>query len=294
MTLGKTIKRIRKMKNIKLKNICGNVIEMGNYWRFEQGQISVSADTFYQIINNLNITFEEFEFYHNDFKINTLDRLGKKMIQAFQSMNEDLLKEISEKSKLEYNKTQQIKYKHLHYLSNIYIDLINNQSIDPKSISEIKEYLTNCEQWGYYEVSLFNNILFCFGDLDTILILYKRMNQSYLRAKSLHKTPNAEIMLATNLITLCLEKKSYSKAQEINQFIQEKKIGERSMFARTLLLWCDGIINKIVFNNEDGLKKIQTSLQIMDTLNMESNLKMFNRWTKELFEKNNLSNNSLF
>lgn len=56
MSLGKTIRKIRKMKNIKLKNICGNVIEMGNYWRFEQGQISVSADTFYQIIRNLNIS----------------------------------------------------------------------------------------------------------------------------------------------------------------------------------------------------------------------------------------------
>lgn len=294
MSLGQTIKKIRKMKNIKLKYICGNVIEMGNYWRFEQDQISVSADTFYQIINNLNISFEEFEFYHNNFTHDKLDQLGEKMIQAFQSLNKRQLKLISDKALNEYNKTQQIKYQHLHFLSTVYLDFLNKDPIDHIIVDQLKKYLTDCDHWGYYEVSLFNNILFCFGDLDIILVLYKRMNQSYLRSESLHKTPNEEIILTSNIICLCLANKAYTKAQEINHLIQTKKIGERSMYARTLRLWCDGLINKIVMNKDEGTKQIEVSLEIMKSLKMDSSFKMFDRWTKELLEKQDLNNKFLF
>lgn len=282
MSLGKTIKQIRKMKNIKLKHVCGNVIEMGNYWRFEQGQISVSADTFYQIVSNLNISFEEFSFYHENFAQSKLDQWGKKMISAFQVLDKAKLDQIANLALNEFNKTQQIKFQHLYFLAMIYIDSINKENIDPFPISQLKEYLMNCEHWGYYEVSLFNNVLFCFGDIDTIFVLYKRMNQSYLRSKPLHKTPNAEIMLATNIISMCIKEKAYSKAQEINTLIQSQEIGERSMFARTLLLWCNGLINKIVLNKDEGLEQIEVSLKIMETLKMESTLKMFERWKNRL------------
>lgn len=294
MSLGKTIRKIRKMKNIKLKNICGNVIEMGNYWRFEQGQISVSADTFYQIIRNLNISLEEFEFYHSNFTHDKLDQLGKDMIQAFQSLDKEQLNLISEKALIEYKKTQQIKYQHLYYLASIYLEFLNKDSINPISVDHLKKYLTDCEHWGYYEVSLFNNILFCFGDLDIVLVLYKRMNQSYLRSESLHKTPNEEIILATNIICLCLANRANSKAQEINHLIQAKNLGERSMYARTLKLWCDGLVNKIVLNKEEGTKQIEASLDIMKSLKMESSYKMFDRWTKELLEKKRIDNEFLF
>ena len=281
------------MKNIKLKYVCGNVIEMGNYWRFEQGQISVSADTFYQIIHNLNISFEEFTFYHNGFKHDKLDDWGKTMIHAFQTKNKDQLDLISINAKTEFNNTQQIRYLHLHYLANIYKELINKNTIDPTWISQLKQYLTDCDQWGYYKVTLFNNILFCFSDLDTILVLYKRMNQSYLRSKGLHKIPNEEIMLAINIICLCIIEKSYSSANEINQMIQIKDIDERSMFARTLLLWCDGLVNKVVFRKDEGLEQIKTSLEIMKALDMETTLNMFDRWTNQLLFKQDFTNKIL-
>lgn len=282
MSLGQTIKQIRKMKNIKLKYVCGNVIEMGNYWRFEQGQISVSADTFYQIIKNLNVSFEEFSFYHNNYSPDKLSQWGKQMISYFQKMDTDNLMKISRLALKEFTVTQEIKYQHLYYLALIYIDSIRNETINPLWVSPIKEYLMNCDQWGYYEVSLFNNVLYWFGDMDAILALYKRMNQSLLRSKSLHRTPNEEISLAANIISMCLQEKAYSKAQEINNHIQSQDIGERSMFARTLLLWCDGLINKIVLNKDEGLNQIDMSIKIMESLKMESTLKMFERWKSRL------------
>ena len=191
-----------------------------------------------------------------------MDDWGKTMIHAFQTKNKDQLDLISINAKTEFNNTQQIRYLHLHYLANIYKELINKNTIDPTWISQLKQYLTDCDQWGYYEVTLFNNILFCFSDLDTILVLYKRMNQSYLRSKGLHKIPNEEIMLAINIICLCIIEKSYSSANEINQMIQIKDIDERSMFARTLLLWCDGLVNKVVFRKDEGIEQIKQAWKL--------------------------------
>src|SRR5699024_181538 len=135
-----------------------------------------------------------FSLYHNDFAPDKLTEWGKQMISAFQKMDTAKLKEISYLASNEFKKNQEIRYQHLYYLALIYIDSINNEAINPLWVNQIKEYLMNCEHWGYYEVSLFNNVLFWFGDIDAVLNLYKRMNQSYLRSKSLHKTPNEEIM----------------------------------------------------------------------------------------------------
>ncbi len=286
MSLGETVRRIRKMKRIKLKYICGNEIDNGNYWRFEQGKSSISADTFYQIIQNLNVSMEEFSLYHNNFAPDKLSQWGKQMIKAFQVLDHEQLEMIEKLTLDEFNKTQQIKYQHLYYLSMIYLCSIKKEPFDPTWISQLKDYLMNCEQWGYYEVSLFNNSLFCLGDLDTILTLYKRMYKSYLRSKSIHKTPNEEIMLATNIIAMCLMQKSYSKAQEINNLIQSQEIEERSMFARTLLLWCDGLINKIVYKKDEGLEQINMTINIMETLRMDSSAKMFKRWKERLLGTN--------
>lgn len=286
MSLGETVRRIRKMKRIKLKYICGNEIDNGNYWRFEQGKSSISADTFYQIIQNLNVSMEEFSLYHNNFAPDKLSQWGKQMIKAFQVLDHEQLEMIAKLTLDEFNKTQQIKYQHLYYLSMIYLCSIKKEPFDPTWISQLKDYLMNCEQWGYYEVSLFNNSLFCLGDLDTILTLYKRMYKSYLRSKSIHKTPNEEIMLATNIIAMCLMQKSYSKAQEINSLIQSQEIEERSMFARTLLLWCDGLINKIVYKKDEGLEQINMTINIMETLKMDSSAKMFKRWKERLLGTN--------
>jgi len=293
MSLGQTVKHIRKTKNIKLKHICGNTIDMGNYWRFEEGRISVSAETFYQIVNNLNVAFDEFAFYHNNNKPDKLEEWGHRMIEAFQSKDIEELKLITKKTKAEFKGTQQIKYQHLYYLAKIYLELINKSKIDPTWITELKQYLTECEEWGYYEVTLFNNILFYFSDLDTILVLYKRMNQSHLRSKRLHRIPNEEIIVAINIICLCIIDKAYSSAKEINQYIQAKVVGERSMFARTLLLWCDGLVSKIILNKDDGFKKIESSLEIMKTLNMHSSFNMFERWTNQLLYNQSLKKSEL-
>src|SRR5690625_271719 len=282
MSLGKTVKHIRKTKNIKLKHICGNTIDMGNYWRFEEGRISVSADTFYQIIHNLNISLDEFAFYHSNYQPDKLQQLGKQMISAYQVLDKKKLEEIASLALNEYNQTQQIKYQHLYFVSTIYIDSINKQTINPNHTEPLKDYLMNCEQWGYYEVSLFNNILFIFGDLDIILALYKRMDKSFLRSTPLHRTPNEESLLATNIMTMCLHERAFSKAMEINSHIQALEVGERSMFARTLQLWSKGLINKVVLNKDEGLDQIITSLKIMETLEMTSTLKMFERWKSRL------------
>ena len=282
MSLGKTVKHIRKTKNIKLKHICGNTIDMGNYWRFEEDRISVSAETFYQIIHNLNVSLDEFAFYHNNFKPDKLNQWGKKLIKAFQQMDTDELEKISNLSLTEYNETLRIKYLHFYYLARIYINSINNEAISSEWISPIIDYLMDCEQWSYYEVTLFNNVLYWFGDLNIVLTLYKRMNHSLLRSKPLHRTPNEEALLATNIITMCLKEQSFSKAMEINAYIQALKVEERSMFARTLQLWSKGLINKVVLNKDEGLDQINTSLKIMETLEMTSTLKMFERWKSRL------------
>ncbi|WP_067841696.1 Rgg family transcriptional regulator [Amphibacillus sediminis] len=282
MSLGATIAKIRKMKKIKIRHICGDMIDPGNYWRFEKGQISVSADTFYQILNNLNISYEEFHYLHNESEQDFYTIWGRELIRYYGTKDLDGLKEVSSKALNEYQLTNQIKYHHLHLLTEIYLAAVTQKKITKRLILPIKNYLIQCEEWGYYEVSLFSNTLFAFGDLSTILTLYKKAYRTFSKTQKLHKTTHEETLLSVNVICLCLEHQALTEAKEINQMIQSQKTDERAMFSRTVLLWCDGLVDKLVNRNEQGLDKIESSFTIMETLSMTHMLKMFKDWTQRL------------
>src|SRR5690625_239018 len=78
---GKTIQEIRKSKNMTLKEAAGDSLSVSQLSRFENGKSMIPVDLFYEVLDNLNTTSEEFAFIHQPKK-------NKKIADLFERIEE--------------------------------------------------------------------------------------------------------------------------------------------------------------------------------------------------------------
>ena len=70
---GETIKKIRKSKNMTLKEVAGDSLSLSQLSRFENGKSMIPVNLFYEILDNLNTTSEEFAFIYQPEKNQKID-----------------------------------------------------------------------------------------------------------------------------------------------------------------------------------------------------------------------------
>ena len=71
MKTGEIIKYIRLSKKLKSKNIYNGILSRPAVSRFERGLSDTTTEKFFNILDNLNISLEEFHFIYNNYKVNT-------------------------------------------------------------------------------------------------------------------------------------------------------------------------------------------------------------------------------
>ena len=69
---GKIIKQIRKSKNMTLKEVAGEVLSISQLSRFENEKSVIPVDLFYEVLDNLNSTTEEFNYIKNEKQPNKI------------------------------------------------------------------------------------------------------------------------------------------------------------------------------------------------------------------------------
>ena len=75
---GKIIKQIRKSKNMTLKEVAGEALSSSQLSRFENEKSVIPVDLFYEVLDNLNSTTEEFNYIKNEKQPNKILELLKK------------------------------------------------------------------------------------------------------------------------------------------------------------------------------------------------------------------------
>lgn len=83
MKIGKIIRNIRISKNLKSKNIYAGILSRPAISRFEKGISDTTTEKLFNILDNLNISLEEFHFIYNDYQIKEGYMFWEEYAQAF-------------------------------------------------------------------------------------------------------------------------------------------------------------------------------------------------------------------
>ena len=90
--LGKTLRKIRENRNMTQQELTQGIIRQATYSRIERGQLTISAELLYKLVERLNISMNEFFYIHQGYQATPKQQL----IQNFVRLELVLSKDIEE------------------------------------------------------------------------------------------------------------------------------------------------------------------------------------------------------
>lgn len=185
---GETIKKIRKSKNMTLKEATGEALSISQLSRFENGLSIITIDLFYEILTNLNTSTDEFNYImsleEDKHLSDYFDRIEEYTNSQQYDRLHDLIDEIKATNPSPYSWEQFLIY---FIQSLIALDQAHKKEISPA----ILDYLMQVEVWGEMELRVY--ALFGFAlDVETTHFL---MRTALKRSKQYLKVPSTAKLL---------------------------------------------------------------------------------------------------
>ena len=218
MELGEFIKEIRIQKGISQANACINATSQSNYSKFELGKIEISANSLFTIINNLDLSLEEFLLlYEVEFKDETNELITNFFRLSSNQPSE--LKDLRDKA-LIYNKNTK---KDNPTLQNIIqlsygLELIALKEEYEEAISialPIWEKLEKRDRWYIREISLLNNILYIFP-FNTAEEIVKRSIKFLDTYRDTNYITSLKLNFLLNISLLSIKNNNFNKINLLN------------------------------------------------------------------------------
>lgn len=271
MSLGKTIAKIRKDKNIPVKYLIHNCMNRSNYTRFVEGKIEISVNKFLILIKRLNLSLSEFEYINNGYN----DCIEQSKLKLQHAINYSLatgdftnsyeLKHQSLKKCKENNRLVHNYYYYFYCLINLCIEYTQLKPLKNKYTTPIKNYLLSIDTWTYYELSLFNNSCFALNP-RLVDILLKRVIKNLYKYKNYPNNKNEIIRILINIISLCIYKKEPNKASYYYKIAKKIKIFDSQIFEKTFLKYYCGLL-LVIKGKHKGFMYTKKSLSYLKFVN---------------------------
>lgn len=267
MEVGRTIKYIRLSKKMKSKNVYTNILSRPAISKFEKGLSDTTTEKLFKILDNLNISLDEFYFIYNSHNIENDSDFFNEYSHAFYLNDLNRLNHLKMINDQKYQLTNQIKQLHYSALCDLTISYISNNQRNRESLNVLKSYLLECEEWTYYELVLFTNSLDFFPE-DLILLLYKRTKKKLEDFSQLRKYNNEVFSLLSNILVVFINKNDINKC---NYFYNELKSSvsemNNKMYEKTMVIFFKELIN-VINSKKLNNKIIETIISLFRCLDM--------------------------
>ena len=167
--LGKIFREFRISKNYSLKEAAGEACSISQLSRFELGESDLAASRFFDILDNIHVTIENFMDKARNFQHHEHVALMAQLvplyyandIAGFQKLQEEEL----EKAKHSTNPL----YFELNWilLQGLICQRDASFTMKQRDLDKVADYLFQTEEWTMYELILFGN-LYSFYDVDYV------------------------------------------------------------------------------------------------------------------------------
>lgn len=207
--VGLVIRDIRKSKHLKLSYVYEGILSRQASCNFEKGLNDTTVNKFFNILERLNTSLEEFHVTFtksNSIQFQLFDEISKYFYKNDVNGLERMMIEM-EKS---YSTSDNVRFLHYKIMVQQIINTIHNkeQTID---FDILRNYLVNCNSWGYYEIILFGNCINYFSQefIDTVFYRVKRN----LIQIQFNRYTNELAKIILNIIFLNIKKGDYECAK---------------------------------------------------------------------------------
>lgn len=173
---GETMKWIRKQKGFTQKEVYTNVVSKTFYSDFEAGKYAVSVDKFTGLLRNLNVSYEEFIYFHNQLSVSDSVELEKRIDDLYKKGQFKELHAIYETHFTSPIKT--LRYLAAKAYLLVLITHANFYKFSREPFGEIIAELENAKMWTLNEIRLAKLVLLSIPEKEQA-----KANQMFARIK---------------------------------------------------------------------------------------------------------------
>jgi Rgg/GadR/MutR family transcriptional activator len=284
--ISHTLREIRVKKGLRQSEIASGIISTSFYARVERGENNISVSHFIELLDKLNVSFEEFRFIYNDYQLSEKEIVVNEITVNYYNKNFIRLFEIEKQCKDRYHVTLDIQLQHLGILAHCSANNFKFEKISPKIVDPIKEYLFKQQSWCRYELTLFANFMGLLN-LDSVLLLADKVIKNVDRYWSFQFNDGEPlIILLLNLIRYCFIHDIDNKAQQFINIASNRLEGKNCLYERNCLHFLKGILLIRKKKIEEGKILCLQSIDIFKTLELygvaKDHKKMLEKYSSNL------------
>jgi len=265
--LGKTLRKIRKSKQVSINSIADEHLSKSQISRFERGESEISCIRLINILDKLHITLDEFLILHDSDNKNKVSfaHLVHYIRKEYSQQNVNNIKSLLTDSTTHHlNSFEQTMVKSIIYT------LDENVSPSESDLEDLTDYLFKVENWGYYEIILLANCIRTI-QYNTAFLLTKEMLKNYIYS-TLNKTNKRLVtQLAINCLIVSIDKKFFQNCTFLIEEIRKLLKNELNYYEQTVFLYATGYF-EFEMENQSGVEKMQQALKVFGILG-ENNIK---------------------
>lgn len=254
---GSIIKEIRKKKGLTQKEVCSGVVSKSFYSDFEAGKHDITVTKFVGLLNNLNISYQEFENFQQGTAANKVDELYKK--GQFEALYQFYLENSDSPRK-------EIRYDAIHAYLLVLLTHTNFYRFSRDPFGEITAELENAKMWTLKEIKLAKLVLLSLteGDKTDAEKMFHRIKQELIKYLMLDsKTYYQESAdLYFNRLQSLLILNDLTSAKEILQDYQTMLRESDDLYLFLQLKFITNLVN-LYFDFPNYQKKIEQFMLMM-------------------------------
>ncbi|MGX4687048.1 Rgg family transcriptional regulator [Vagococcus sp. JNUCC 83] len=260
---GKVVRNIRLNKGYSQKYLYSGIVSKTYAIDFEKGLHDMSVTKFMEVLDRLDMKFEEFEFIVNDYK--SSEEITSNVLIAIATNRGDI--ETLRKLRAYYdeptNKQDEILKARLNLLIFNYKESlkIHNESLTYPSedVEVLKDYLMSVESWTLKEFAFFLNNGHYF-DYDTYRFLTEFALKQLMKYNSYSDAIKVKSYLFVNYLSTALENKDWERMNHYRQDFFEVTKNTEEGFQRILCVLTFNLYDYVMTHDNQFLenaKKIE-------------------------------------
>lgn len=212
---GEVIKEIRIGKGYTQKYVANGLITQGAYSKIENKNIELTMSSMHNILDQLEVSFDEFIYIQNGYKHSDRDELVKRFFHT-PSNHEENIKELYKTFKDFLKSSNNDKL--IHNISIVlYALIILSDTSDFEQakalVAPVWEDLSNRGQLFISDLYLLNSILFLFP-LSTALEIKKFAFRHITLYENFRNVKQLQINISLNIVLMLIKNNNYLEALE--------------------------------------------------------------------------------
>lgn len=261
---GSVFRILRENKNISISSLADEYISKGMISKFERDTSDISVSRFFHLLEKIKISPDEFFFSKNQYKSEGFNELLSIIQKCVLTNNITKLKNTLKTETNKYKETANQYYKlNCIMLAAVIMNMENNKNvISDENLHILTNYLFKCENWGYYELTLYANSMSALP-INSIIAFSKSLPQKILSMKSSNKILELGFNVILNTLDLCMRFNKKETAKYFLDSLENLNLPETMLFEHTLLKLYKGIyITKFKIDYPEDNNLIEEALTI--------------------------------